>query len=144
VSYLEFIDSKTHQGADSGFDPTFMPDSAFDFQRSMIEYAVRKGRAALFEDCGLGKTLQLLSWAQNVIEHTNRPVLVLTPLAVAAQTIREAEKFGITAERSADGAFSGNLVVTNYERQAVRNLEAAASGASIESQQMDMFNEDAE
>lgn len=118
MSYLEFIDSKTHQGADSGFDPTFMPDSAFDFQRAMIEYAVRKGRAALFEDCGLGKTLQLLSWAQNVIEHTNRPVLVLTPLAVAAQTIREAQKFGITAERSADGAFSGKLVVTNYERLA--------------------------
>jgi len=92
-----------------------MPDGAFDFQKAMIEYAVRKGRAALFEDCGLGKTLQFLSWAQNVVEHTNKPVLVMTPLAVSLQTIREAEKFGIEAERSF-GSYTKKIVVTNYER----------------------------
>lgn len=115
MNYADFIANKMHQGADRGFEPTFMPDGAFDFQKAMIEYAVRKGRAALFEDCGLGKTLQFLSWAQNVVEHTNKPVLVMTPLAVSLQTIREAEKFGIEAERSF-GSYTKKIVVTNYER----------------------------
>lgn len=115
MNYSDFIARKMHEGADQGFEPTFMPDGAFDFQKAMIEYAVRKGRAALFEDCGLGKTLQFLSWAQNVVEHTNKPVLVMTPLAVATQTIREAEKFGIEAERSS-GKYTKKLVVTNYEK----------------------------
>ena len=115
MSYSDFLAAKAHAGADQGFEPTFMPDGAFDFQQAMIEYAVRKGRAALFEDCGLGKTLQFLSWAQNVVEHTNKPVLVMTPLAVATQTIREAEKFGIEAERSS-GKYTKKLVVTNYEK----------------------------
>src|SRR5689334_8221091 len=67
VSYGEFLGAKMHTGADTGFEPTFMPKKAFDFQQALIAYAVRKGRAALFEDCGLGKTLQFLAWAQNVI-----------------------------------------------------------------------------
>ena len=115
MNYADFIANKMHQGADRGFEPTFMPDGAFDFQKAMIEYAVRKGRAALFEDCGLGKTLQFLSWAQNVVENTNKPVLIMTPLAVSLQTIREAEKFGIEAERSF-GSYTKKIVVTNYER----------------------------
>lgn len=115
-TYQDFITEKVNSGADSGFEPTFMPSQLFDFQRAMVEYAVRKGRAALFEDCGMGKTVQFLTWAQNVIEHTNRPVLVLSPLAVAAQTIREAQKFGIDAHRSSDGTLQGKLIVTNYER----------------------------
>jgi len=116
MSYAAFLDQKVHEGADKGFDPTFMPTQLFDFQQAMVDYAVRKGRAALFEDCGLGKTVQFLTWAQNVIEHTNRPVLVLTPLAVAGQTIREAAKFGIEAVRSSDGSVPGKMVITNYER----------------------------
>jgi hypothetical protein len=115
MNYSDFIARKMHEGADQGFEPTFMPDGAFDFQKAMIEYAVRKGRAALFEDCGLGKTLQFLSWAQNVVENTNKPVLIMTPLAVSLQTIREAEKFGIEAERSF-GSYTKKIVVTNYER----------------------------
>lgn len=115
-AYGDFLSLKTQEGADHGFEPTFMPSQLFDFQKAMVEYAVRKGRAALFEDCGMGKTAQFLTWAQNVIEHTNRPVLVLTPLAVAGQTIREAEKFDIQAARSSDGSMQGKLVVTNYER----------------------------
>ena len=116
MEYSDFLTQKLHEGADHGFEPTFMPPQLFDFQQAMVEYAVRKGRAALFEDCGLGKTAQLLTWGQNVVEHTNRPVLVLTPLAVAGQTTREAEKFGIEAVRSSDGAMRGKLIVTNYER----------------------------
>lgn len=116
VGYSRFLQAKLHEGADHGFAPTFMPSQLFDFQAAMVDYAVRRGRAALFEDCGLGKTVQFLTWAQNVIQHTNRPVLVLTPLAVAGQTIREADKFGIEATRSSDGNLRGKLIVTNYER----------------------------
>lgn len=119
--YEAFLQSKRHEGAEHGFDPTFMPEALFDFQQAMVEYAVRKGRAALFEDCGLGKTVQFLTWAQNVVEHTNRPVLILEPLAVAAQTVSEAEKFGIEAHRSRDGSIPGKIVVTNYERLSAFN-----------------------
>lgn len=116
MSYADFLKGKTHEGADQGFEPTFLPDQLIDFQRAMVEYSVRKGRAALFEDCGLGKTVQFLTWAQNVVEHTNKPVLILSPLAVAAQTVREADKFGIQASRSSDGVMTGKIIVTNYER----------------------------
>lgn len=115
--YEEFILSKLHEGAEHGFEPRFMPSSLFDFQKAMVEYAVRKGRAALFEDCGMGKTPQFLTWAQNVVEHTNRSVLVLTPLAVAGQTLREAAKFDIHAIRCDDGRTNGAAIhVTNYEK----------------------------
>lgn len=116
MTYHDFLAAKTHEGADHGFEPVFTPDFLFDFQHAMVEWALRKGRAALFEDCGMGKTPQLLTWAQNVVEKTNRPVLVLTPLAVAAQTVREAEKFGIDAQRSKDGGRAGDITITNYER----------------------------
>jgi hypothetical protein len=118
MNYSDFLTKKAHEGASHGFAPTFMPSQLFDFQQAMVEYAVTKGRAALFEDCGMGKTAQFLTWAQNVVEHTNRRVLVLTPLAVAGQTLREAEKFGIEAWRSMDGSLpaTGKLVVANYER----------------------------
>lgn len=115
--YRDFIEAKTQLANQFGFAPTFIPDAAFDFQKAMIEYSVRQGRAAIFEDCGMGKTLQFLSWAQNVVEHVNRPVLVLTPLAVAHQTVREGEKFGIDVRRvGLDGKISGDIAVTNYER----------------------------
>ena len=116
MSYEKFLRDKTHEGSDSGFEPLWLPDSLFDFQREMVTWAIRKGRAALLEDCGMGKTLQFLVWAHNVVEHTNRPVLILSPLAVASQTVREADKFGITIERSSDGNFNDKLVITNYER----------------------------
>lgn len=116
MDYLEFLKRKANEGADHGFSPTFMPGFLFDFQAAMVEWAVVKGRAALFEDCGMGKTAQFLVWAQNVVEHTNKPVLVLTPLAVSMQTTREAEKFGVEAVRSHDGQALGKIVVTNYEK----------------------------
>lgn len=116
MNYADFLDRKTQSGADHGFDPVFMPDQLFDFQRALVEWSVRKGRAAIFADCGLGKTAMQLTWAENVARHTGKPVLILTPLAVAAQTIREGEKFGIECHRSPDGIISGRIVITNYER----------------------------
>lgn len=117
MEYEEFIDQKTHHGADSGFEPLWMPDALFDFQRSLTEWAIRKGRAAIFADCGLGKTLMQLVWAENVVRHTNTKVLILTPLAVSFQTVSEAAKFGIEATRSSGEHVEGSrIVVTNYER----------------------------
>lgn len=114
--YDAFLREKTQAGADSGFTPPWMPDFLFDFQAAMVEWAVRKGRAAIFADCGLGKTPMGLVWASNVARKTSRPVLYLTPLAVASQTVREAEKFGIEAVHSKDGSSAGHIVVANYER----------------------------
>ena len=114
--YGECLRQKSQGGADSGFAPVWMPDFLFDFQRELVEWAVRKGRAAIFADCGLGKTPMGLTWASNVARKTGKPVLYLTPLAVASQTVREAEKFGIEARQSKDGAHAGHIIVTNYER----------------------------
>lgn len=115
--YFSFLDAKAQVNGMHGFEPTFMPDWLFDFQSSLIEWATMKGRAAIFADCGLGKTPMQLVWAENVVRRENKPVLILTPLAVSAQTEREAKKFGIDCQRSRDGKFEGNrIIVTNYER----------------------------
>jgi ERCC4-related helicase len=115
--YEKFIESKKHTIGNFGFEPNYFPDMAFDFQRFIIEKAVRKGRIAVFADTGLGKTLIQLSIAQNIINHTNKPVLILTPLAVAFQFILEAEKLGIDdIEYSKDGKHTKKIVVCNYER----------------------------
>jgi hypothetical protein len=116
MSYQDFLNEKFHRGCDSGFEPVFMPDALMDFQRDMVDWAVRKGRAALFEDCGLGKTLQQLVWAENVHRHTNKPVLILTPLAVSTQSIREGQKFDIECARSSDGKPHTGITITNYEQ----------------------------
>lgn len=116
ATYAQFLDRKLHTGAEHGFEPIWMPPELFDFQQSLVSWAIRKGRAAIFADCGLGKTAMQLTWAENVARHTGRPVLILTPLAVAAQTIREGEKFGIECHRSGDGSVPGRIVITNYER----------------------------
>lgn len=116
-AYSAFIIGKTQLGGDSGFAPLWMPDFLMGFQSALVEWNIRKGRSAMFADCGLGKTIMQLVWAQNVIQKTNRPVLILTPLAVAAQTVREGEKFGIEVTKCGDGNFgAAKCVVTNYER----------------------------
>jgi SNF2 family DNA or RNA helicase len=99
-----------------GFAPVWMPDFLFPFQRDLVEWALRKGRAAIFADCGLGKTPMQLVWAENVVRHTNKPVLILTPLAVSHQTMTEAHKFDIEAHRPADGEVRPGINITNYER----------------------------
>lgn len=114
--YRSFLERKAQLDGDHGFDPIWMPDFLFDFQSFLDDWAIRKGRAAVFADCGLGKSPIQLVWAENVVRHTNGRVLILTPLAVSAQTIREAEKFGVEAHRSNDGKSRPNITVTNYER----------------------------
>jgi hypothetical protein len=117
MEYKEFIENKKHSIGDFGFEANFIPDIAFDFQRYVIEKSVRKGRSAVFLDTGLGKTLVQLSIAKNIVNHTNKKVLILTPLAVAFQFILEAEKIGIDdIEYSKDGKHTKKIVICNYER----------------------------
>jgi hypothetical protein len=117
MDYQEFLQNKRHSIGEFGFEPNYIPDIAFDFQRFIIEKAVRKGRVAIFADTGLGKTLIQLSIAKNIIENTNKKVLILTPLAVAFQFILEAEKLGIDdIEYSKEGKHTKKIVICNYER----------------------------
>lgn len=117
MSYDEFLLKKSQSNEMLGFDPVFMPDKAFDFQKHLIEWSVRLGRGAIFADCGLGKSLMALGWSENVVRKTNKPVLLLTPLAVAQQFVTEGEKFGIECVRCRDGLQHGaKIVVTNYQR----------------------------
>jgi len=117
MKYLEFLEQKKHTIGEFGFEPNYIPTIAFDFQKEIITRAVKKGRMAVFADTGLGKTLIQLSIAKNIIQHTNRKVLILTPLAVAFQFILEAKKLEIDdIEYSKDGNHSKKIVICNYER----------------------------
>lgn len=116
MNYSDFLQKKAQLGGFSGFDPVFMPDFLFDFQKALVEWAVKKGKGAIFADCGLGKTPMQLVWAENVVRKTNGNVLIVTPLAVSRQTIKEGAKFGIECFRSSDGHPRGKITVTNYER----------------------------
>lgn len=115
--YASFLARKAQIEGDHGFEVSSLPDWMFDFQKYLVRWSLKKGRAAIFADCGLGKTPMQLVWADQVARRTNKPVLILTPLAVGPQTVREAEKFGIEAVHCRDGKFgSAKIVVTNYER----------------------------
>jgi superfamily II DNA or RNA helicase len=115
--YLKFLENKRHSIGEFGFNANYIPEIAFDFQKFIIEKAVKKGRMAIFADTGLGKTLIQLSIAKNIIYHTNKNVLILTPLAVAFQFIIEAQKLGIDdIEYSKDGKYTKKIVICNYER----------------------------
>lgn len=116
TDYERFIQRKSQLGGQSGFDPVWMPDFLFDFQRHLVGWAIRKGRAAIFADCGLGKSAMQLVWAENIVRKTGKNVLVITPLAVSSQTGREADKFGIEVKQSKNGSVNRGITITNYER----------------------------
>lgn len=116
MEYQEFLERKFQSNNTYGFNPIWMPDYLFDFQKFLVEWKMKKGRGALFEDCGLGKTIQELVIAENIVRKTNKNVLILTPLAVSYQFITEGEKFGIEIKRSVNGKPAGKITVTNYEK----------------------------
>lgn len=117
MTYQEFLQAKKHSIGNNGFKANWLPDIGFDFQKFIIEKAILKGRIGVFADTGLGKTLIQLSIAKNIIQHTNKKVLILTPLAVAFQFIIEAEKLGIDdIEYSKEGKHTKKIVLCNYER----------------------------
>lgn len=116
--YDAFIAQKTRRAQSHGFTPYPITAPLFDWQKHVVEWAVTQGRAALFEDCGLGKTAQQLEWASQVHEHTGKSVLILTPLAVAQQTAKEASKFKIDANVANEEIeiTDAGIWITNYEK----------------------------
>jgi hypothetical protein len=119
MEYNEYLDNKRLTVSESGFsiDNDKINPMLFDWQRDIVKWALRRGKAALFEDCGLGKTPQQLEWARLVSEHTNKPVIIFAPLAVAAQTQREGVKFGVdvtVCESQFD--VTPGVNITNYEK----------------------------
>lgn len=115
--YQTFLQTKRHTSINFGIEPDYIPESLFDFQQHAANYLIRKGRGAGFLDTGLGKTLIELVVGKNYIHATNKPILIICPLAVAFQFIKEAKKFDIDdIEYSKDGTFTKKIVVCNYER----------------------------
>jgi len=116
MNYADFLEYKSMQSIDAGFECEPENENLFDFQRDIVRWALRKGRAALFLDTGLGKTLCQLSWAYEVCKHVNGKVLIVAPLAVSKQTQREGEKFGIAVNicRTQRDVKDG-ISITNYE-----------------------------
>ena len=116
MEYDEFLASKRIAQKPNGFEPQSLNPFLFDFQRDIVTWACRKGRAAIFADCGMGKTIMQLSWAEQVHAHEGGQILIVAPLAVAAQTCREGATFGIEVNkaRNADELQDG-INITNYE-----------------------------
>lgn len=118
MNYKEFLDKKRITVKASGIEVNVndIDNQLFDYQKDVVVWSLKKGKAALFEGCGLGKTLQQLEWAKHVHNHTKKPVLVLAPLSVAAQTVREGDHFGINVKlcRSQSDVVNG-INIANYE-----------------------------
>lgn len=123
MNYQTFLKQKDHSDECFGFSPVWMPDFLFPFQKMLVEWSLKKGRAALLEDCGLGKGPQQLVWCENVVRKTNKSVLILTPLAVSPQMVSEGKKFGIEVHQTQNGKIKKGINVTNYERLAKFNPE---------------------
>lgn len=114
MDYEEFVRRKRKHIEDAGFTPSDVHSFLFPFQKQIVTNALKRGRYAIFAECGLGKTPMQLSWAEKVHQHTNKPVLILAPLAVGSQTVREGQKFGIKVRQTQDGAMHP-ITITNYE-----------------------------
>jgi superfamily II DNA or RNA helicase len=118
MNYEEFLQSKMRTAESVGFE---VPEDGlnvnlFQFQKKIVAWALRKGRAALFLDTGLGKTICQLAWADEVARHTGGDVLILAPLAVSAQTAREAARFGLEVNICRSGGdVKAGINITNYE-----------------------------
>ena len=117
--YNDFINSKSKTFENMGIDVdrNTLNSNMFEFQKDIVRWALKKGRAAIFAECGLGKTLMQLSWADEIHKHTGGKILILAPLAVAPQTKEEGEKFGISVNicESQDDVIDG-INITNYEK----------------------------
>lgn len=116
MTYEEFLKRKSFFAESHGFEQENLNPMLFDFQRDLVRWSLRKGRAALFTMTGTGKTAMQCEWAEKVADHTGSPVLILAPLAVSRQTVKEALKFGIDVHpcRNQDDVQEG-INITNYE-----------------------------
>lgn len=116
MNYQDFIKRKKANILDIGFE-TDISNNLFDFQKYIVKKALKKGRYAIFADCGLGKTIMQLEWAYRVSEHTKGNVLIVCPLAVSGQTILEGKKFGyIISNKIQDADKNIGIYIINYEQ----------------------------
>ena len=123
MEYAEFVAQKSFKSVSAGFECSVDGYSLFDYQADIVRWSCRRGKAAIFADTGLGKTLMQLAWADQVAKHTGMPVLILAPLAVSEQTIEEGRKFGIDVDRYAFTDVSWpHIYITNYEQ--LHNVDA--------------------
>lgn len=123
MEYKEFLKTKRKTFIESGFkiDETKLNKHLFAFQKFVVSIALFKGKFAIFADCGLGKTLMQLAWAEQVSSKTKKPVLILSPLAVVPQTIDEGTKFGINIQVfTIDSEIDE---ITNYEQ--LKNIDVS-------------------
>ena len=118
MKYEDFVNNKRRSEVATGHHPSDLNEHLFDFQHAITSWAVRRGRAAIFADTGLGKTLMQLAWADEVAKHTGGKVLILAPLAVSDQTIEQGTTFGIEVNRVPHGQDipESGIWITNYER----------------------------
>lgn len=126
MDYTEFLKTKETRLIKSGFDidESELNSNMFDFQKHIVKKAVLNGRYAIFADCGLGKTLMQLSFANAICNHTNKPALILCPLAVLGQTIKEGDKFGIAVrELDTNKSNDSGIFIKNYEQLDNINVE---------------------
>jgi len=112
IEYNKFIEQKRFDLDQSGFEPNITCNRLFDYQKDIVIWACRRGKAAIFADTGLGKTLMQITWADQVSKETKKPVLILAPLAVKEQTIKEGIKFGFDMT---------NIHVNNYDQ--IHNID---------------------
>lgn len=118
MNYTEFLDKKQLHHQNSGFESDLNLNPAlFDFQKDVVKWALQKGKACLFQDCGMGKTIQQLEWARHVQHYTQKPILILAPIAVAEQTVAEGQKFGIDVTLcTSQKDVQKGINITNYEK----------------------------
>ena len=123
MEYKEFIESKYLIAQKSGFESDDINDILFDYQKDLVKWSLKLGKSAIFANTGLGKTFMQLEWARNVFNYTNKPVLILAPLAVSSQTVDEAKKINIDLKYcKTQKDIQNGLNITNYER--LENFDA--------------------
>lgn len=131
MRYADFVSTKLTRVPPTGIvEPVTLPGSLFDFQRAIVTWAIKRGRAAIFADTGLGKSRMQVAWADAVNRHTGHDVLILAPLAVAAQTVEEAESIGIRVKQCRDGSeVESGITITNYDR--IHRFDCSRFGAVV-------------
>jgi len=118
MEYTDFLNKKVETFDSCGFDAddALIPEKLFPFQKAIVQWALKKGRSAIFADTGLGKSFMQLAWANAVFQYTGNRVLIVAPLCVAPQTVREGDKLGVNVQylREMDWDSTG-VMITNYE-----------------------------
>lgn len=131
MNYDEFVAIKLQHSIPTGIDsPLLCGESLFAHQRDLAQWAVRRGRAAIFADTGLGKSRMQLAWAETIHKATGNDVLILAPLAVSAQTVAEGRDIGVTVHLVRDGSeVRPGITITNYDR--LHRFDTSIFGAVV-------------